>query len=170
MKNTIFATIEGANDRRFISFNDMPLCSSKYQREQVGIVDFSIVEGREKPSTLNPQPIAISPSYNANVLYFKQNLRKGAIEFDQMSARKPNMNKTYGSEHQFYTQAKNMTTVEHRPRIERKLIEDPSGLIDEMILGSTLSAENTLLLPDKSFESKTTLKKSPKFRSMNDHL
>ena len=40
-KYTIFETMEGANERRFIPFDDMPHCNSKYAREQIGIVDFT---------------------------------------------------------------------------------------------------------------------------------
>ena len=95
-KYTIFETMPGANDRRFIPFNDMPLNNAKYDREQVGILDFTNLEGREKVASLYPDPPEISPDYNANVLYYKDNLRKGAVSFDGMSERKPNMNKTYG--------------------------------------------------------------------------
>ena len=127
-KYTIFETMPGANDRRFIPFNDMPLNQSKYEREQVGILDFTNLEGREKVPSLYPDPPEISPDYNANVLYYKQNLRKGAIEFQSMSSRKPNMNKTYGYSRQFYNQAKCMATVEHRPRIERNKGEDSQSI------------------------------------------
>lgn len=45
-----------------------------------------------------------------------------------MSKRKPNMNKTYDQNHQFYTQAKNIATVEHRAKIaEEKLMGEKTG-------------------------------------------
>lgn len=103
-KFTIFETMVGPNDRRFISFNDMPHGNSKYAREQVGIPDFNYVEGREKFTSLNPEPQEMSPDYTPNVEYFKANLRKGAVVFGSMSSRKPNMNKTYSAGHSFYTQ------------------------------------------------------------------
>ena len=55
-KHTIFEMIPGANEKRFIAYNDMPECNSRYKREQVSIVDFTNVEGREKPVELNPEP------------------------------------------------------------------------------------------------------------------
>lgn len=33
------------------------------------------------PVNLNPEPQELSPDYDANVLYYRQNLRKGAVEF-----------------------------------------------------------------------------------------
>ena len=70
-KYTIFETMPGANEMRFIPFNDMPDASSKYAREQVGIVDFSTKEGREKVTSLYPEPLEMSPDYTPNVEYFK---------------------------------------------------------------------------------------------------
>ena len=55
-KYTIFETMEGCNERRFIPFDDMPLGSSKYGREQVNILDMTNVEGRERITSLNPRP------------------------------------------------------------------------------------------------------------------
>ena len=54
VKYTIFETNPGANAQRFLTFNDMPLCNSKYGREQVGIVDFVNQEGRDRASSLYP--------------------------------------------------------------------------------------------------------------------
>lgn len=78
-KHTIFEMMPGANEKRFISYNDMPDCNSKYKREQVSIVDFNNVEGREKPTDLNPEPPALSPDYDTNLLFYRANLRKGAV-------------------------------------------------------------------------------------------
>lgn len=76
------------------------------------------------PSSLYPNPPELSPEYNTNALFYKKSLRKGAVKFSSMSARRPNMNKKFGSSRQFYTQAKNSATVEHRPRIERETEEE----------------------------------------------
>ena len=102
-KFTIFETIEGANERRFVPFNDMPHGNSKYAREQVGILDFTNQEGREKITKLNPEPHEMMPDYRPNVEYVSKSLRKGAVKFGSMSARRPNMNKTYWRPWTFYT-------------------------------------------------------------------
>ena len=62
-KYTIFETIAGPNAKRFIPFNDMPDANSKYKREQVGIVEFTTLEGREKVPRLNPEPHEMMPDY-----------------------------------------------------------------------------------------------------------
>ena len=92
-------------------------------------MSFYNTEGREKAASLNPTPREISPDYNANVLYYKDNLRLGYIDFDNMSPRKPNMNKTYGYSPLFYTQNKNLAKIEHRPRVDRKVAEDDDGVV-----------------------------------------
>ena len=122
-KYTIFEMMPGANEKRFLPFNDMPFANSKYEREQVGIVDFSLKEGREKFTTLDPEPLEMQPDYMPNVEYFKTNLRKGAVEFGSMSERRPNMNKTYGDDKTFYTQKKNATLIEYRPTIRRRSVQ-----------------------------------------------
>jgi len=33
IKYSIFEMMEGANEKRFVAFNDMPMASSKYERE-----------------------------------------------------------------------------------------------------------------------------------------
>lgn len=121
-KYTIFEMMPGANEKRFLPFNDMPFANSKYEREQVGIVEFSLKEGREKFTTLDPEPLEMQPDYTPNVEYFKTNLRKGAVEFGSMSERRPNMNKTYGDDKTFYTQKKNATLIEYRPTIRRRSV------------------------------------------------
>ena len=139
VKYTIFETNPGANARRFLTFNDMPLCNSKYGREQVGILDFVNQEGRAKATSLNPEPPELSPDYDSNLLFYRANLRKGAIDFNAMSARRPNLNKKFGSSRQFYTHAKNSATIEHRPRVERKLEENSSA--DNLQTAGAVTAE-----------------------------
>lgn len=119
VKYSIFEAMAGPNERRFIAFNDMPMISSKYEREQVGIVDFTYQEGRAQVPSLNPEPHEMMPDYTTNVEYFKKNLRQGAVKFGSMSSRKPNINKNYSLDRTFYTQQSNTATIEFRPIIRK---------------------------------------------------
>ena len=103
VKYTIFETNPGANERRFEPFVDMPHCNSKYNREQIGIMDFTKIEGRERIDRFNPEPLEMQPDYQPNVEYFAKSLSKGAVRFGSMSCRTPNVNKTYGKANTFYT-------------------------------------------------------------------
>lgn len=141
VKYTIFETMQGANERRFVPFNDMPHGNSKYAREQIGILDFTNVEGREKITKLNPEPHEMMPDYRPNKEYVSKNLRKGAIKFGSMSARKPNLNQTYWQQHTFYTQQGNTAQIEHRPRINRVVEE---AMSDANLLQEANTADVTL--------------------------
>ena len=103
VKYTIFETIQGPNERRFIPFEDMPHCNSKYEREQIGVVEWMNTQGRDKIASLNPEPHEMMPDYKPNVEYVSKSLRKGAVKFGSMSTRRPNINKTYGKSSTFYT-------------------------------------------------------------------
>ena len=54
------------------------------------------------------------------------------------------MNKKYGSSRQFYTQAKNSATIEHRPRIER-LVEEKQSTENLLITTGAVTADNLSL-------------------------
>ena len=127
-KYTIFETIQGANERRFVPFNDMPYGNSKYAREQIGIVDFTSTQGREKIASLNPEPHEMMPDYNSNFEYVNKSLRKGAVKFGSMSARRPNVNTTYGMSRTFYTQQSNTAKIEHRPKVKRESEDSASNV------------------------------------------
>ena len=180
-KFTIFETMAGPNEKRFQTFNDMPHCSSKYEREQVGIVDFTTIEGREKFTSLYPEPPEMSPDYEANALYFMANLRKGAVKFGSMSARKPNLNKTYGTDNAFFTQQSNTARVELRPKIDR-LKSNPltrtkkKGTVSSSLKPSApIQPDSTEALtavwsPKSDMIRSETAGKPPKFNSMSEHL
>ena len=103
-KHTIFECMAGANDKQFVQFNDMTTVNSKFRREDTGIVEFCYTQGREREPWLNPEPEEFSPDYHPNKDRFKQNLRLGAVKFDGMSSRKPNVNKTYDKTQIYYHQ------------------------------------------------------------------
>ena len=66
-------------------------------------MDFTNVEGRERILPVYPEPLEMQPDYTPNVEYNKRPLTKGAVVFQNMSSRKPNMNLTYGEDKTFYT-------------------------------------------------------------------
>jgi hypothetical protein len=51
-KICIFDTMEGCHDKRFVAFNDMPLCSSKFT--QGAVPDLGAGPGRERAITQAP--------------------------------------------------------------------------------------------------------------------
>ena len=103
-KHTIFECMAGGHDKQFIKFNDLSKVNSKFRREDAGIVEFCHGQGRSKEPDLNPEPDEFSPDYNPNKDRFKKNLRMGAVKFDSMSSRKPNINKTYDNTQIYYHQ------------------------------------------------------------------
>ena len=76
--------------------------NSKYKRDGIGVVDFTDTEGRERITVNNPEPHERMPDYKPMKELFLKNLRKGAVKFESMSARRPLVNKTYSREQTFY--------------------------------------------------------------------
>ena len=103
-KHTIFECMAGGHHKQFEKFNDLSKVNSKFRREDAGIVEFCYGQGRAKEPDLNPEPEEFSPDYNPNKDRFKKNLRMGAVKFDSMSSRKPNINKTYDKTQIYYHQ------------------------------------------------------------------
>jgi hypothetical protein len=92
-KYTIFEAMAGPNENRFVPFNDMPENNSKHTNR--GMMDMGILEGREKETLYNLGPEEFLPDYNVHADDMRKNLRLGAIAFNRMSSRKPNVNKVF---------------------------------------------------------------------------
>ena len=167
VKYTIFETMEGCNERRFIPFDDMPLGSSKYGREQVNILDMTTVEGRERITRLNPQPQEMQPDYLPNTEYNKKSLTKGAVVFGSMSSRKPNINKTYGTPQTYYTMQSKTAKIEHRPKIKRDAKSTGSDMQNFEMFKSGASVGGDV--ESKQSQSDVKARRS-RFKSMGDHL
>ena len=103
-KHTIFECMAGGHEKQFVKFNDMTTVNSKFRREDMGIGEWCYGEGRAREPALDPEPAEFAPDYNPNKDAFKQNLKLGAVKFDGMSARKPNINKTYDKTQAYYHQ------------------------------------------------------------------
>ena len=88
-KISIFDTVKGAHDNRFVAFNDIPLNNSKYHK-QIG-ADFQLGSGRTKildlPFGFNiPENM---PDYDPNFESVQVPLTKGSVDFSLYSSRKP---------------------------------------------------------------------------------
>ena len=102
-RHTIFECMAGANEKQFEhNHHNLTTVNSKYKRQDRCTVEFGTFLGREKETELNPEPEEFSPDYNPNKDRFKKNLRLGAVSFDGMSSRKPNLNKTYDKTQTYY--------------------------------------------------------------------
>ncbi len=78
-KFSIFETIEGCHDKRFVAFNDIPQVNSKFK--SIGVPDIGLIEGREKVTHLNPEPPVMSPDYDIRTDQVARNLRQGSVVF-----------------------------------------------------------------------------------------
>lgn len=93
VKFSIFEAIEGCHENRFVAFNDIPQCNSKFR--QAGAPDIGIVQGRERVTEYNPEPPEMMPDYVINADLVSKNLRQGSVVFSQQTQRKPNINKVF---------------------------------------------------------------------------
>ena len=104
-RHTIFEYMAGANEKQFEKIqHDLTNVNSKFMRQDRCTMEFGSFQGRERTTELNPEPEEFSPDYDPNKDQYKKNLRLGAVSFDGMSSRKPNMNKTYDKTQTFYHQ------------------------------------------------------------------
>ena len=103
-KLSIFECMAGGHEKQFVAFNDLSTVNSKFRREGRGVVEFCHGQGRVRETELDPAPAEFAPDYNPNKDRLKPSLRLGAVKFDGMSSRKPNVNKTYDKTQAYYHQ------------------------------------------------------------------
>ena len=83
-KVTIFETMKGPHDLRFINFNDTPEACSKFKKPTV-LVDTDHSQGRDRPIDFpfNDPIKTEGPNYDPNYDYYMKRLDHGYVEMSK---------------------------------------------------------------------------------------
>lgn len=88
-KVSIFETIKGPHDMRFVSFNDISEQNSKYSHQPMKVnIEADIGRDRAPEFPFVNPPVDDKPMYNPNHEFLLKNLKKNHVDMDKRTERK----------------------------------------------------------------------------------